>query len=505
MVGRSVSLAVMLVAIAMLLGRLTGLFRVLGLASVLGVSHANDLAILVISVPDILNAMLIGGAMAAVLVPEMHRRSQNISEQSANQLIVQSFFVVAVISSLFAIILAICSSWFTQLLASGFTTSQINDASKLITIVLLAFPISAVTAVTAAALQGYHKPTIPAYGNLFFNIILLVAIFFWVTPENITIIAWAVVVAVSFRLLTQVVSCFAVGSLRGGFQSLTRFSTLNRSLMLKYFHALTAIGVVVAFPVVSRSFASAFEGGISLFEYAIKLVELPRGLLGATLTMVIFPRLSRIFSEGNTAEGAKLISHAAGLILLITIPVTVAVYGCAEPVVSLLFERGLFSALDSANTAKLLQIAIISIPALILSILTMDVFYARHETMVPFKISIISLGCLILFSMVLRDSMGVSGVMLAFVIASWFHFLALTISLHVKLKVSVIEGVNIKHCAALILLTLLGIAFSAMMVRLVSEPLLLITYSILLGLVCFGAILWILKNQLPRFNRRLTL
>lgn len=505
MAGRSVSIAAMFVAVAMILGRLTGLFRVLGLATVLGVSHANDLAILVISVPDILNAMLIGGAMAAVLVPEMHRRAQDISEQNANQLIVQTFFVVAAISGVMALILVMCSTWFTQVLASGFTPTEISQASRLITIVLLAFPISAVTAVTSAALQGHHKPTIPAYGNLFFNVILIAAIFMWVTPNHITILAWAVVVAVSFRLITQLISCFAIGAFRGGFHALFRFAALNRGLMLKYLQALTAIGLVVAFPVVSRSFASAYEGGISLFEYAQKLVELPRGLFGAILTMVIFPRLSRIFSEGNAVEGSKLISQAAGLILLATIPVTVAVYGCAEPVVSLLFERGMFSAQDAANTAGLLQIAILSMPALILSILTMDVFYSRHETIIPFKISLLSLCCLMLLSVVLKASMGLSGIMLAFVITSWFHFLGLTLSLHLKLKVSVIEGVDFKHCAALILLTLSGLLFSAMMVKVVVEPILLIVYSGMLGLVCFGAVLMILKNHLPRFNRKLSL
>ncbi|WP_298858841.1 lipid II flippase MurJ [uncultured Gimesia sp.] len=505
MLKRSVSLTAMLVAIAMLLGRFTGLLRVLGLALVLGVSYANDLAILVISVPDFLNAMLIGGALAAVLVPEMHRRSQEVSEENANQLIVQTLVVVGVVSTVIAIILAVYSSWFTQLLASGFTSLQISEASRLIMIVLLAFPISAVTAVTAAALQGHHKPNVPAYGNLFFNVILLCAIFFWVTPESIEVVAWAVVVAVSFRLLTQLVSCYATGAFVGGFRSLTRFNTLNRKLLVKYFQALAAIGVVVAFPVVSRSFASAFEGGISLFEYAQKLVELPRGLFGAVLAMVIFPRLSRDFSEGNMKEGTNLISQSAGLILLISIPATVAIYGCAEPVVSLLFERGKFSATDAANTAQLLQIAILSMPALILSILTMNVFYAKHETIIPFKLSLVSLLVLVLLSIMLRNSMGVSGVMLAFVISSWFHFMSLTMALQLKLKVSVIEGVKIKHFAALTLLTLLGILFSAMMIRLVSEPIHLIIYSVLLGLFCFGSVLLILKNHIPRFNRKLSL
>ncbi|HCO26721.1 MAG TPA: hypothetical protein DIT97_28290, partial [Gimesia maris] len=295
MTQRATSLSAMFVTLAMLLGRMTGLLRVLGLAMVLGVTHANDLAILVISVPDILNAMLVGGALGVVLIPEMHRRSE-LSEQPAGQLIVQTFFVIAVLTSALAFLLNMGGTWFTELLASGFTPDQIKETGKLISIVLIAFPISAVTAVTSAVLQGHHKPVIPAYGNLFFNLVLIMVIFLWVTPGHIEILAWAVVAASAFRLLTQLICCYFVTDLKGAFQSFFRLSSLNRQLMVKYFQALTAIGLVVAFPVVSRSFASMYEGGISLFEYSQKLVELPRGLIGAVISMVIFPRLSQIFA-----------------------------------------------------------------------------------------------------------------------------------------------------------------------------------------------------------------
>lgn len=502
---RSVSLSAFLVGIAIILGRLTGLLRILGLATVLGVSYANDLAVLIISVPDFLNAMLIGGAMAAVLVPEIHRKKRELSDESSSQLIVQTSVAVAVVSGVLALLLASAAPWFTRVLASGFTTAQINQASSLITIVLWAFPVAAVTAVTSAILQSEHKPQIPAYGNLFFNVILISAILFWVTPEHLPVLAWAVVGAALFRLLTQFVPCLCAGVFRGGFQELFTFATLNRRLIIKYLQALTAIGLVVAFPVVSRSFASAFEGGISLFEYAQKLVELPRGLLGAILTMVIFPRLSHAFSEGKADAGAQMISQASGLILLVTIPVTVVIYGCAEPLISLLFERGHFSAIDVTRTAELLQIAILSMPALIMSILTMDVFYAQHETMVPFKLSLLSLISLVVLSLVLRNMLGITGVMLAFVITSWIHFLMLTIGLYLKMQVSVIQGVDFKHCAALVMLTFSGIAFSAMMLRVITEPVVLVVYSGFVGLFCFGAVLFILKNHLPRINRKLSL
>ncbi|QDV17394.1 MurJ-like flippase [Gimesia panareensis] len=503
--SRSVSISALLVAIAMIFGRLTGLLRVLGLATVLGVSYANDLAVLMISVPDFLNAMLIGGAMAAVLVPEIHRRNQESAGQSASQLIVQTMLAVAVISGILALLLACVAPWFTRGLASGFSAAQISQASPLIMIVLWAFPLSTVTAVTGAVLQSQHKPLVPAYGNLFFNLILILAILFWVTPDQLSILAWAVVGAALFRLVTQLIPCFITGAFQGGFHNLLKFETLNRRLIVKYFQALTAIGLVIAFPVVSRSFASAFTGGISLFEYAQKLVELPRGLLGAILTMVIFPRLSHAFAEGKADVGSRMISQASGLILLISIPVTVVIYGCAEPMISLLFQRGQFSAYDATRTAELLQIAILSMPALIMSILTMDVFYARHETMIPFKFSLISLGCLVVLSLVLRNFMGISGVMLAFVLTSWFHFLMLTVGLHLKMQVSVIEGVNLKHCAALVLLTFSGIAISAMILRVITEPVMLVVYSGFVGLFCFGAVLLILRNHLPRFHRKLSL
>ncbi len=503
--SRSVSISALFVAIAMILGRLTGLLRVLGLATVLGVSYANDLAVLIISVPDFLNSMLIGGAMAAVLVPEIHRRNQADSGQTASQLIVQTMVVVAAISGILALILAALAPWFTQGLASGFSVAQISQASPLIVVVLWAFPISAVTAVTGAVLQSQHKPLVPAYGNLFFNLIVILAILFWVNADQLQILAWAVVAAAVFRLVTQMVPCLFQGTLRGGLQNILKFDTLDRRLLVKYFQALTAIGLVIAFPVVSRSFASAYTGGISLFEYAQKLVELPRGLLGAILTMVIFPRLSHAFAEGKSDDGSRMISQASGLILLISIPVTVVIYGCAEPMISFLFQRGQFSAYDVARTAELLQIAILAMPALIMSILTMDVFYARHETMIPFKFSLISLVCLVVFSLILRTFMGISGVMLAFVLTSWFHFLMLTVGLYLKMRVSVIEGVNLKHCAALVLLTFSGITFSAMMLRVITEPVMLVIYSGFVGLFCFGAVLVILKNHLPRFHRKLSL
>lgn len=501
---RATSLSAMLVALAMLLGRMTGLLRVLGLATVLGVTHANDLAILIISVPDILNAMLVGGALGVVLIPEMHRRSEEVSEQAASQLIVQTFFVIAVLSGLLALLLVTGGPWFTQLLAAGFTPVQIEEASKLISIVLLAFPISAVTAVTSAVLQGHHKPVIPAYGNLFFNLVLILVIVLWVTPDQIEILAWAVVAASLFRLLTQLICCLFVTDLKGAFQSCIRLSSLNRQLMVKYFQALTAIGLVVAFPVVSRSFASLYVGGISLFEYSQKLVELPRGLIGAVISMVIFPRLSRIFASGDVSRGAKMVSQMAGLILLISLPAGIAVYVSAEPVVSLLFERGHFSALDVTNTAKLLQISILAMPALFLSILTMNVFYARHETVIPFKISCASLVCLILLTLGLREFLGISGVMLAFVLTSWLHFLGLAVSSSVKLEVSVIQGIDLKHYSALLFLTFSGISISTMIVNIVSDHVHLFICSVGLGGLCFGAVLLILKNHLPRFNEKLS-
>lgn len=504
MTQRATSLSAMLVTLAMLLGRMTGLLRVLGLATVLGVTHANDLAILVISVPDILNAMLVGGALGVVLIPEMHRRSE-VSQQLASQLIVQTFFVIAVLTSALAFLLVIGGTWFTELLASGFTPAQIKEAGKLISIVLIAFPISAVTAVTSAVLQGHHKPVIPAYGNLFFNLVLIMVIFLWVTPGQIEILAWAVVAASVFRLLTQLVCCSFVTDLNGAFQSFFRLSSLNRQLMVKYFQALTAIGLVVAFPVVSRSFASIYEGGISLFEYAQKLVELPRGLIGAVISMVIFPRLSRIFASGDLTTGARMVSQIAGLILLISIPAGIAIYVCAEPVVSLLFQRGQFSALDVAHTAKLLQSSILSMPALFLSILTMNVFYARHETIIPFKISCVSLVCLILLSLGLREFLGISGIMLAFVLTSWLHFLGLAVSLYVKLEVSVIQGIDLKHYSALVFLTFSGISISTMIVNIVSDHVQLFMCSVGLGGLCFGAVLVILKNHLPSFNGKLSL
>ena len=78
---------------------------------------------------------------------------------------------------------------------------------------------------------------------------------------------------------------------------------LNWNLLRRYGQAILAIGLTTLLPVVGRAFASySGEGGIAAFNYAWKLIELPVGLVLASFSIVLFPRMSSLAAEAREAD-----------------------------------------------------------------------------------------------------------------------------------------------------------------------------------------------------------
>ena len=58
------------VSFGILLGRVTGFLREIGIASVFGISTEADITILMLTIPDVLVNLLVAGGLSAALIPE---------------------------------------------------------------------------------------------------------------------------------------------------------------------------------------------------------------------------------------------------------------------------------------------------------------------------------------------------------------------------------------------------------------------------------------------------
>ncbi|TCL08590.1 putative peptidoglycan lipid II flippase [Shimia isoporae] len=152
--------------------------------------------------------------------------------------------------------------------------------------------------------------------------------------------------------------------------------------------AALASGVMQINLVVGQIVASANEGAVSWLYAADRLYQLPLGVIGIAVGIVLLPDLSRRLKAGDDAGAKNALSRATEFAMFLTIPCAVAFLVVPLPIVSVLFERGETGADDSAAIAVALSIYAVGLPAFVLQKLLQPLYFARHDTKSPFRYAV---------------------------------------------------------------------------------------------------------------------
>ena len=155
--------------------------------------------------------------------------------------------------------------------------------------------------------------------------------------------------------------------------------------------AALAMGVTQVNLVVGQRVASQTDKAISWLFSADRLYQLPLGVVGIAVGIVLLPDLSRRLRADDKEGARNAFSRAGEFTLLLTIPSTVAFVIIPNPLVSVLFERGQFSAEDTAATALAVAIYGIGLPAFMLQKLLQPLFFAREDTKSPFHYALVAM------------------------------------------------------------------------------------------------------------------
>jgi len=106
---------------------------------------------------------------------------------------------------------------------------------------------------------------------------------------------------------------------------------------------------------------------------------------------VLLLDLSRRLRAGDDAGGRDAFNRASEISLALTIPASVALMVISMPLVSVLYERGAFTADDTAATALAVAIYGLGLPAFVLQKTLQPLFFAREDTKRPFYYALIAM------------------------------------------------------------------------------------------------------------------
>src|SRR5690606_16572864 len=137
--------------------------------------------------------------------------------------------------------------------------------------------------------------------------------------------------------------------------------------------------------------ASQQPGAVSQLYYADRLYELPLAIVGIAIGVVLLPDVARQLRAGNHAGVLDSQNRSLEFAMLLTVPAAVALAVVPIPIVKVLFERGAFTAADTANTAAVLSVFALGLPAFVMIKVFSPAYFAREDTKTPMRYAVASL------------------------------------------------------------------------------------------------------------------
>jgi putative peptidoglycan lipid II flippase len=174
-------------------------------------------------------------------------------------------------------------------------------------------------------------------------------------------------------------------------------------------------------------------GAVSWLAYAFRLMYLPIGLFGVSIATAALPAVSRYAAVDDQAGTRRVVAQALGMTIVLCLPATFGLVTLAEPIVRLLFERGRFSAADTASTAAALRWYAVGLLGYASVRVSSPVFYAIRQSKVPVIVSLCTIGLSIVINILLVRVMGFRGLALGTSLAVLANGGALLLLLHRRL------------------------------------------------------------------------
>lgn len=415
---RSVARSAGIVSIAVMFSRVLGLVRETIFAKYFGAGFLYDTFIVGFRIPNLLRDLFAEGALSAAFVKVFTDYQLKNSEKEAWRLASLVFNCLAVVLGVITILGILLSPLFVKLITYNYLGDPnhyypAEKAALATTLMQIMFPFILLVALAALAmgvLNTKGKFGIPASASTAFNIASIIfglGFAFWLSggswdrsTDKLTIpndaAQWAIIgmaigtiVGGAAQFLIQLPSLWKVGF---------RFSlNLNfrdegvRRVMRLMGPAIIGTGAIQVKVLVDTVVASGIDGGASWLSYAFRLMQFPIGVFGVAIGTAAIPTLSRLASEENFTKFRSTLSDAIKLVFLLAIPSACGLVVLADPIISLIYQRGEFDAFDTNMTGWALAAYSLGLAGYAAIKVLSPAFYALDDAKTPMYISVASI------------------------------------------------------------------------------------------------------------------
>lgn len=378
-----------------LVSRFLGLARDVVIARLFGASDASDVFFLANKIPNFLRRLFAEGAFNQAFVPVLSEYRSLRSHDDVRELIAAVAASLGGLLTVISVVVMVAAPLIAVPIAYGFTDNPAKF-DLFVEMLRITFPyllLISLTALCGAVLNSYGRFAAPAVTPALLNICLIGSAFLLApylhTPE--LALAWGVLIAGIAQLLFQLpfllqIRLLPVPKYSPGHEGVARI----KKLMLP---ALFGVSVNQINLLLDSFIASLLvTGSVSWLYFSDRLMELPLGIFGVALAIVVLPSLSRSHADKSPEQFSNTIDWALRLVFLVALPATLALVLLAKPLLITLFFNENFTVVDVQQASASLQAYAFGLLGFMSVKIFAPGFYARQDTRTPVRIGVIAMA-----------------------------------------------------------------------------------------------------------------
>lgn len=405
------------------LSRITGFFRMVAQAGVLGTGVVAQAYTVSNLLPNLIYDLFLGGVLSSIFIPLLVERLSRHGEEDARRMVNALLTVILpLLAAVVALGVVLAGPLINLVTGWGSADLSPEEAQRTTNLAILLFRVFAlqilfygVGALMIGVLNSHRHFFLPTIAPVFNNLTVIASFVGYLMLSGSRPTAAIYLLAAGTTLGVAVMSLMLVPAvLRLGYRPRVRLGhPALRSVLRLAFPVVVFVGSWISVQLFGQFLATQFNAAPQL-QYAFTVFQLPYGIFAVAVATALMPELSESFSRGDTDGYRANLSFGLRTVVFILVPAAVAMISLSVPAVGVLYERGEFDPQATDTVAALLSAYGLGLVAYGAYFVLVRSFYSHQNTRTPAAINVGMLGMFVVLAYFLTRLVGLAGVPLAF-------------------------------------------------------------------------------------------
>lgn len=417
-----------------LVSRCIAFLREVFLIRFLSVGATSDIFFTAFRIPNTMRKIFAEGLLSSILVPAFINAEHKGGHHRSNQLTTLSFLCIESAIFLFCILVFLFPKPCIQILTPGFDQEKITQAVIYLKILISFILFISSGAIFAAALQAQKKFFIPAVAPAILNVLYVgslgTCLYLKLTTE--TFCYFMITVAIIYFFIH--LAAYLYMGLKLEKPSSTTWQDF-KIVMIQFFPCFLSVGILEINHIINTRFASYLttDGSLTLIRYAFQFVNIPVGIIAASLSTVLLPHFSKLHIEDPTTL-SNHVFEAIKFIFWTTLPICFLLAFFSQEIFQTLF-MGDMQAMNKIMLAQSIFTAyLVGLLSFSLNKVFVAIFYALRMSFIPMIATMLSIITNYTLNWLLLESYQATGIAFASSIAAIVQSACFLIFLYMHLK-----------------------------------------------------------------------